>query len=260
MASTEIATVDSGAYLALNHDPSELREILQANLGATELTERNLPRVKVPTGGGTTWSIPGPFGDEMSKDLTGVLVYFKRTRAYWTSKKLSGEPPACVSEDGIRGIGSPGGACRACPMNVFGSAAKLAGADAGAKGKACKEREVWFLLRAGGFLPVVLSLPSMSLRDAEGYRINLSSGGVPLEAVETTVTLRQETGADGPFAIAVPKFSAQLSPDDRARARAYAADMRPQFEAVVAAMATETPESAGPVRGGADDLDAEPGA
>jgi hypothetical protein len=259
MTSTDIATVNAGAYLALNHDPAELRAILQQNLGTTELTERNLPRVKVPTGGATTWTIPTPFGVDTSPDLTGVLVYFKRTRAYWPSKKLTGEPPVCVSGDGIRGVGQPGGACRQCPLNVFGSASQLQGGDADAKGKACKEREVWFLLRTGGFLPVVLSLPSMSLEPAEKYRINLSSGGVPLEAVETTITLRQETGPEGPFAIAEPKFSAQLTEDDRRRAREYAADLRPQFEAAAAAMASEQPETTAG-RPAGDDLDEPPAA
>jgi hypothetical protein len=252
--STQITTVDKGKYLVFNHSPAELQAVLDANLGGTELTERNLPRVKLPTGGNTTWQIPGPFGVEASDELTGVLVFFKRTRAYWPTKKITGEPPACMSPDNIRGIGTPGGACRTCPMNSWGSDV------GGGNGKACKEREVWFLLRDNGFLPLVLSLSPASLGAAEQYRIGLASGGVPLEAVQTTVALKSESGPEGPYAVAVPKFSGQLDPEERTRAAQYAASMRPLFEAAAASMATETdgPGSSGPMGTTADidvDLD-----
>lgn len=247
--STEIAVVDQGAYLALNHTTEELREVIAQNIGTTQLTERNLPSVKIPSGGGLVWQIPTPFGPESADELRGIVVSWKRVRAYWTNPEPTGEPPVCVSHDTILGIGEPGGSCKACPLSKFGT-----GKDG--RGQACKEREIWFLLREDGFLPTVLSLPATSLKGAEDYRISLASGNVPLASVVTTVTLRSEKGPAGAYSIAVPKFGARLTDADRQAALAYARDLRPLFEQVAAEMAAE--DDRAPQNADAVDLDADP--
>lgn len=247
--STDIAVVKNGSYLALNHTVEQLRSVIESNLGQTELSERNLPRVKIPAGGATTWAVPTPFGMEASEDLSGVVVSWKRVRAYWENPDPTGEPPACISHDTVRGIGKPGGACRSCPLAQWGSSPK---SD---KAQACKESEIWFLLRADGLLPIVLRLPATSLQGAEDYRISLASGGVPIESVQTTLSLRSEKGPSGNYSIAVPKFGGKLDDEDKAAAVAYAREFRPRFEAAAAEMAREDDRGTG-AQAGAIDLDA----
>lgn len=257
MASTDIVTVPTGNYLVFNHTDEEVAQAIAASIGDTQINERNLPRVKLPSGGSTTWEIPGPFGVEASKELTGILIFFKRNRRLFPSKKMNGAPPSCFAPDNKFGIGNPGGACATCPMNQWGSASLIEGADPGSKGKACGERELWFLLRESSALPLVLDLSPGSLANAENYRIGLGGSLTPPHAIQTTVTLEKKDGPEGPFAVAVPRFSGQLDPEERKRAAAYAARMAPLFEAAAQAMTTETPSS-GPMGTTADidvDLD-----
>jgi hypothetical protein len=153
MASTALAPVEPGGYLALNHTPKEIGAIIADNLGGEQLTEFDLARVKVPSGGGTTWEVPTLGGLEPTKALTGVLVHFKRTRAYWAPDADSGTPPQCRSEGPdltAVGTGDPGGPCITCPNAEFGTAVDDSGRPA--PGQACNSKEIWFLLQ-GGRLP-----------------------------------------------------------------------------------------------------------
>lgn len=247
MASTDIVTVPTGAYAILNHTSSEAAAIIAANLGDTEINEGNLPNVTFPTGGKVQWEVPTPFGAQLAPEVTGVIVHHKRVRAYWGSGKITGKPPLCSARDNKNGEGTPGGLCRDCPLSQWGSASRLEGADPDADGKACKEREIWFVLQESRALPLVISMPSGSLKNAEDFRVGFSSflPVVPLTSIQTTITLVAKDGPRGPYAVAVPKFSAQLTPEDAAAAAAYAEQWAPMLEAAAVAMATETPAAGG---------------
>jgi len=150
MPSTNIATSDAGAYLALNHSTDEIQAIVADNLAGQQIGEFDLPRVAIPAGGGTRWEVPGPGGSEALDEISGILVFVKQTRAYWKNDDVTGDPPDCSSPDGRIGHGSPGGECATCPMAQFGSDGK--------RGQACKQQAVWFLLREDSFLPLVVGL------------------------------------------------------------------------------------------------------
>lgn len=238
MTSTDITIAEPGGYVALTHDTTEVAEILAENLGGEQLTERDLLRVKIPTGGSVTWEIPGPAGVTPSKELTGILVHFKFVRGYWPEDSKTGSPPACHAEGPDTtaiGIGDPGGPCKTCRYHEFGSEPK------NGRGRACKDRELWFMLQPGTFLPVVVSMSPMSLKAAGEYRKGaLGAAGIRTTSVITAITLEADTNDEGDkFARAVPRLAEMLSPEEAEAARKYAVQFRPMFDAAARQMATE---------------------
>ncbi|MEJ7788022.1 MAG: hypothetical protein WKF96_24750 [Solirubrobacteraceae bacterium] len=247
MATTDIAVIKPGAFLALNHAGAETREIIEELCGGQELTERHLPRAKNPSGGATQWQIPGPGGVESVGEIAGILVAFKFIRALWREKDdngkkiaLGSEPPRCSStgpDTRAIGIGEPGGPCKTCPLNAFGSSAN-------GRGKACKERELWFMLRDHSFMPLVVQMPTMSLGATQEYRMStLGSIGVRATSVVTQVTLTPGSNDEGDYAIAVPRMVGMLDPDEAARAREYGQQFTTAFDAITAETIDDDTES-----------------
>ena len=140
--------------------PELLEDALIAGATSFELFER----ISIPAGGGTHFDIPGPSGSTAEPSLQGVVIHSSPRRAYWPGNEpTQGNPPDCSSDDGVNGNGDPGGLCKQCSLNKFGSALN------GGKGKACKESLQLFVLRSGEALPVVLNLPPSSLRPWSQY-------------------------------------------------------------------------------------------
>ncbi len=245
-ASTQLARIPSGKYVALNHAGDEAREIIAELCGGQEMTERHLPRAKNPSGGGLAWTIPTPAGPKTVEEITGVIVAVKFTRAYFrkvdeNGKKiaLGAEPPQCssVGADVLPttiGQGTPGGPCRTCPYNVFGSS------ETG-RGKLCKERELWFMLTENSVMPLVVAMSTMSLGAASEYRMQTLAGILmPTWKVETSITLTPGSNDEGDFAITVPRMVGVLEDDDAQRAREFGRQFATAFDDVTAEMATST--------------------
>jgi hypothetical protein len=244
--STDVAVIKPGGYLALNHSADEMAEMLDVlaeNLGGESLTARDLPRIGIPAAGGLAWEIPTGDGDiEPSKTLTGIIVHFERTHSYWPPAQDSGTPPACSSVGPVTiaiGAGEPGGPCKTCPHNQFGTKVRPDGREAA--GKACTERENWFLMVEDRPLPIVLSLSPASLKAAKQYRVDtLGSVGKRLSSVVTEITLANDTNATGEkYSYIVPRVAGNLSPTEAKLAREYAIGLRPVFAATIAAVAAE---------------------
>lgn len=121
----------------------------------------NFPRVKIPSGGALQFEIPSddPDNPDYSKTLEGIILFNHPNNAYWPegSEYDDNSNPLCSSVDGKNGVGTPGGSCTGCAMNVFGSAAE-------GRGKACKNMRVLYLLRSGEFMPLQVTLPPTSLK------------------------------------------------------------------------------------------------
>ena len=189
----EVVQLDN--YPALAHGVGGLAEVMDDNVGR-RLQLGDLTRITVPTGGATSFEI---FDDltretENVKYVEGVLVHWRRSRAWWPptdNDELSHEPPSCASVDGKfpipNGEFGDGGAqahrnipimvdgeqrrsCAKCPMSQWGSHPKE-----GRNGQACKAGILLFLLQEGETLPVVISVPPTSIKVVENFMVKLSA-------------------------------------------------------------------------------------
>lgn len=149
-------------------------------------------RIKIPAAGMTVFEIPGenPDSPETVKEFSAVILHHHPLYAYYTDKYTGGSnPPDCGSFDGVIGEGNPGGECAKCPYNKFGSGENGA--------KACKNRRRIYLLREGEIFPMILSLPTGSLKDFTRYIMRLLSKGKKSNAVVTKFTLKKATNNNG---------------------------------------------------------------
>lgn len=121
-------------------------------------------QIRIPIGGMTYFEMPSddPEKAETVKEFSAVILHHHPARAYYKEKYTGGNnPPDCGSFDAVEGMGEPGGDCEHCTFNQFGS---------GENGsKACKERRRLYLLLEGEVFPMVLSLPTGSLKDFSRY-------------------------------------------------------------------------------------------
>lgn len=182
-------------YSVAKINATDLMEILQENVGG-QITEFDLQRAKVPTGGMTAWVLPSLDGeDEIVTNIDGIIVYHREPRAYWEQSIDEGggnNPPDCSSVDGKFGVGNPGGDCETCPMAEWGSK------DHGeSRGQACKQMKLIFLLRPESLLPMALFLPPTSIKPVRQYLLGLASEGKHYSSAVTRLSLVKERSADG---------------------------------------------------------------
>ena len=99
-------------FVIFQTDLAEIREAVQTNVGEAGLSSSDFERIKVPSGGGTAWSVQGLDGEEMLKELSGIIIAWRDTRAYWSMSMEEAEgtmPPDCYSMDARTGTGKPAG-------------------------------------------------------------------------------------------------------------------------------------------------------
>lgn len=185
----ELATTGAGALGIV--PAGDIAAIIAENLGGGSITALDLDRIKLPSGGGIAFEVPGLDGADMAKTLEGVIVHHQDQNAYWVDPNPTrGVPPTCAARDARVGIGEPGGICGTCPLNQFGTAEK-------GRGKACKNVKILFLLRPGALLPVAVFLPPTSMPVAKQYLLRLTSAGVPFYGVRSRLSLVKATSAEG---------------------------------------------------------------
>lgn len=185
-----------------------------AEMMAEELDglDAGFERIKIPSAGSTVFEIPGedPNEPEAVKDFSAVILFHHPLHAFYRSKYTGGNnPPDCGSFDGIIGEGDPGGECKKCPYNQFGSGENGA--------KACKNRRRIFVLREGEIFPLLLSLPTGSLREFTRYLKRLLSKGRKSNSVVTRFSLKKATN-NGGIAYSQAQFALDraLTPDEHA--------------------------------------------
>lgn len=201
--SEETAVARLENYAIMEHGISSVMDVIQENIGETELTPRDLERIQIPTGGRKKWEVPTLAGEETVETLQGVIIYWRSPRAYWATpfeESGGGSVPDCYSDDGKTGQAQEeaelkwaGGIreCRTCPLNDWGSA------PGENKGKACKEMRLLFLLREDSLLPATLTLPPTSIQASKKYFLRLASRGIPYHGVLTNITLEVVQSASG---------------------------------------------------------------
>lgn len=208
-----------------------IREAMAVNLAGEGPSAGDLERIRVPAGGGTAWTIQGLDGEEMVKELAGIIVAWRDTRAYWSVPMEQSDgnlPPDCYSLDARTGTGKPGGDCQKCPLAQFGS-------DAGGPGQACKLVRQLFLIREENLLPEIVNLPPSSIKPARQYFLRLASKGVPCYSVVTRIGLEKTRNAQGiVYSRATFASGGWLSPEQARRAKEYAAMLEPLLKAAPA--------------------------
>ncbi len=215
-------------YAVMQMDPADLEEILSENLGSDDLTEFDLDRVKIPSGGATQWRVPTLEGEVETKTLDGVIIYWKNARAYWSTKFGEGDNvPDCTSTNGEYGVGDPGGDCKYCPLAQFGSAP--------GGGQECTQMRMLFIVRPDSLMPVVVVLPPTSIKPARQYFLRLAGAQKPYWAVVTRLTLERTKNKDGiEFSVAHPQLLKSLDGETAEHFRRLAQSMRPAFQQVAA--------------------------
>lgn len=176
--------------------------------------------VKMPSGGGLAFEVPGEDEDspDVEKTITGVIVAHVPMNAYW-KEAFDGEntQPDCVSYDGKTGVDASGAqkACKNCPLNQFGS-----GADG--YGKACQNKHRLYIMRSGSIIPLMLTLPPTSLKSFRMYiqRSLIGRGYMHTWEVITEIGLKKEKSAGGiEYSAATFKRVGVLTPEQKEEAR-----------------------------------------
>lgn len=228
----EVQTDEPSTALAIP-DADSIREIIEANVGAGGISEFDLDRVRVPSGGGTTWEIPTIDGPQDAKSIDGVIVAWKDSRSYWAHQyDGSKSPPDCSSPDGKQGIGNPGGDCSICPFAQFGTATDATGKATA--GQACKLARVMFVMQPGRTLPLVVTAPPSSLKPVRSYFLRLASQGVPFYGVQTRLALvKAQSGGGITYSQIEATPGGRLDPEAAAQWKAFSEAIRPLVSRVV---------------------------
>jgi hypothetical protein len=252
--STELATVDEVTenYPVVFEDTGEgsIVDLIEENLGGEALRATELPRYKVPSGGGKVWTSSD---DEAAPAQTvqGVVVFIGTPRAYFDKsledRQKAGDDnkrPNCSSPDGKYGIGefgafvedeatrervpnptpnpkNPTGECATCPLNQFGTSEKGAG-------KACKEREAWWILEKDAIVPAQVQVPASSKKGARQYKVGLTLKQKPVVGgVVTEFGLKKATNKAGTDYSEVTFAAVETLPKEAvAKFKAYGAQMK----------------------------------
>lgn len=220
---------DDSPFALLRMEQSDATDLIQEALGGESLSVKDLDRIKVPAGGGTTWEVATLDGDVATKVIEAVIIQRATRRAYWPYA-MEDRPddddgrPACASNDGLIGVGDPGGECASCPYNEFQTDIK------GGPGKACKETRQLFLLMKDDLLPLTLNVPPGSLANIKAYFLRLLRAQLSPSDVLTKIGLEKVKGGKVDFARMTFEAADRLSPDARQRVREYTAVMAPAME------------------------------
>ena len=210
------AVVDVSQFAIVKCDAQEFASIVEENCGPEGVNLRDLDVATFPSGTGLSFQVQDIEDDDPVeiKEITGVIIYKHPHRAYHQlpmDHPDSSRVPDCYSEDCIHGIAMSEHApaerlCTQCPHNIWGSGKN--------GGKACGQRLRLFVMQPDSILPLVVDLPTMSLKSINKYLTRLTKRQYRLCEVLTTIKLKQEANKSGTkFAMATFRGT-PLSPED----------------------------------------------
>lgn len=206
----EIVKAEDFALVVHEIGMDEVRDLIAANIGSEEITGFDLPRAINPSGKGTKFTIPDIDGqDELTDQITGVIVYHKLGRNLWSGDyKGGGERPLCSSVDGVMGEGDPGGNCAECPFSKFGPNRE--------KPK-CKVAKQIFMIREGELLPLLVNVTAVNINEPRRYLLSLlSKKRLKFNHVISRIKLEPAKSSEGfDYAKTVFSMVGVLSPEQR---------------------------------------------
>lgn len=207
----ELATVDNFELATLSGDLAEAFAEEMDGLGTIPYD-----RIKMPSGGGLAFEVPGEDEDsaEVASELVGVILHHHPVNAYWADKFNGGnEAPDCASADGHVGVDRLTGECKDCKSCIHNQFAE------DGSGKACKNTHRLYFLREGNPIPVLITLPPTSLKylgEYIGKRLLIK--GMRSNEVVTKISLKKEQSRDNiTYSRAVFSFVGKL-PEDKCKA------------------------------------------
>ena len=202
---TALAVQEKSGFLALTD--CDFSQLVSDELEGLDI---GFERVKIPSGGATMFELPSD-GDEMEtvKEFSGVILYHHPLNAYYATKYTGGSnPPDCGSYDNITGVGTPGGSCKSCQYNQFGTGENGA--------KACRNKRRVYILREGEIFPILLTLPTCSVKSFAKYVKSHLSKGKKTSAVVTRFALKKVSNTGGiAYSQAVFSFDRDLTAEER---------------------------------------------
>lgn len=222
----ELATTATKQKYVILEDGVDIGEVIVDNLGGEAISSFDLDKITVPAGGSTTWEVSTLDGIKEAKDIEGIIIASKSVRVFWKDAYTgASNPPDCSSNDGMTGIGEPGGDCLKCPNSSFGSSVN-------GRSQGCKLRRSIFLLMPDSILPTVISVPPSSLKEAKKYLLRLAGQRKPVYSVITRLSLEKDKNADG-IVYSKVVFHALGDCPDIGKMKAYSDAIKP-FIAVAA--------------------------
>ena len=198
--------------------------------------QMSFQRVKIPSGGGLQFEIPSddPDNPNYEKTLKGVIVFNHQAGAYWPegSEYDDNVAPLCSSVDGKLGLGTPGGACAMCELNIFGT---------DGKGKACKNMRHLYVLRSGEYMPILLSLPPTSIRPFSDFmNVSFVSRRRPVWSSIVEIGLKRVDNGSNTYSVATFKKLHDFSGEELAQIKQYADSFREQIKMMLHQRAADT--------------------
>lgn len=226
-----LAVADVKAYPIVGETSADLADVIRDNLGQQGVSEFELDRMRVPGSGGTKWEVVSLEGAEHVDALTGIIVHWRHARAYWKTKieeRSAGasKAPDCHSDDGIVGMGDPGGECAKCPFAEWGSK------EGSERAQACKQMLLLFLVPPQSVLPQVVVVPPSSIKPVKVYLRRLAEKGLPFFGAVTSLRLEKTSNARFTFSRIVPEFAGAVPAEARERARVVRERVRKALDAV----------------------------
>lgn len=179
--------------------PEEKAQLLAAYQSEFEASREGIelrpPQVKISK---DTCTFMDSFGNAL-KELRGVVLLSQRIRGYWPKTGGDGnKAPQCASLDCVTGVERDTQqriSCARCPHAAWGSEVKPDGTSG--KGQACKEKRRVFIVQGDAEVPVLLVVPTSSIREYDEFISARLARKIPNTAAETIFRLHPETSGDG---------------------------------------------------------------
>jgi len=190
----DVAVVEKKPFAIMEMSKEQIKSLIKDNLAGESIdANTDLTRIKVPSGGGTTWTIPTVEGEIETKELVGILVCHQLVRSYWESAYTGeGVPPDCSSMDCITGEGNPGGPCLECPYAEFGSDPKEE-----SNAQACSQNRLMYFVLQDELIPVAVKAPPTSLKNSKKFLLGLTSRQYEISSIYTKLTLEKTKSQQG---------------------------------------------------------------
>ena len=214
-------------YLAIKTGVDEIQELIEENMGDDGLAPHELDKAGNPSGKSIKWTIPSVEGDdELTSEITGVIIYNKFTRNRWEKPFGKGEPnarPVCSSIDGKIGAGDPGGVCKLCPYAQFGSGDN--------NSQACKKSRLLFVLRETELLPLLVVVTPGNLKFAKKYFRRLLSRQIsPTQVISRMSLSPGKSASNFDYAIIDIAIAGRLDDETAEKMKQYSEYLKPWLQ------------------------------